>query len=431
MSIAPARPRRAPGRGAAALATLALCACTSTGATPPPVAAGDGTFASDLAFLQQHVDVVVLTSPTGARVALSPALQGRVLTSTAGGERAESLGWFDRAQVAARGSARAGASGGAVRGGEDRFWLAPEGGPFALFFAPGSEYTPEQWRPPAAIEREPWDVLARSSERIVVGRRFDVVSRAGTRLRIDARREVALCDPAEALTRLGATLPRGVRAVAFESVNTVENAGREPWRKETGVPAIRVLGAFPASPACDVLVPFVTGRERYHGPVLDDSGTAALPADRLRVDDERGLITVRADGRLGGRIGVSPRRAKPMLGSWDATRGVLTIVELSLPVDARDYPTSKWRRQDEPYAGDVVAVRPAGPVGFGDPAGDRQSASGGAYQVESGSPALALAPGGAATHVHRTLHLVGSPAALAPVARAVLGADLAALARQR
>jgi len=50
------------------------------------------------------------------------------------------------------------------------------------------------------------------------------------------------------------------------------------------------------------------------------------------------------------------------------------------------------------------------------------------YELESSSPALALAPAGQYTHVHRTFHFQGTEAALDPLARAALHAGLADLA---
>src|SRR4051794_17335902 len=58
-----------------------------------------GPFADDLAFLKQHTSVVLLTGPGGAQVAVSPAYQGRVMTSTTGGANAQSFGWLGRAAI--------------------------------------------------------------------------------------------------------------------------------------------------------------------------------------------------------------------------------------------------------------------------------------------------------------------------------------------
>ena len=57
-----------------------------------PLAAQGGrpaAFGDEVAFLRQHVEVVVLHDPTNhAQVAIAPAWQGRVMTSTAGGDTA-------------------------------------------------------------------------------------------------------------------------------------------------------------------------------------------------------------------------------------------------------------------------------------------------------------------------------------------------------
>ena len=58
---------------------------------------GDGTFGSDLQFLKKHIDVVLLKDKSGqAQVAVAPGMQGRVMTSTAGGAEGLSFGWINR-----------------------------------------------------------------------------------------------------------------------------------------------------------------------------------------------------------------------------------------------------------------------------------------------------------------------------------------------
>jgi hypothetical protein len=232
---------------------------------------------------------------------------------------------------------------------------------------------------------------------------------------------VRLREPAEVLARFGVTLDPAVRGVSFETANTLANAGAAPWSKDTGLLSIWILGMYQASPASFVLVPFVGGPERYHGPIVNDEYFGKVPPDRLQIDAGRSLLVFRGDAGQRGKIGVGPKRAKPVLGSWDEQRGVLTLVEFTLPIDARDYVNSLWKLQDDPFAGDVVNSYNDGPPATGG------KGLGNFYELESSSPALALAPGGKATHVHRTTHLVGPRPALAAIALQVLGADLGAL----
>ena len=77
-----------------------------------------------------------------------------------------------------------------------------------------------------------------------------------------------------------------------------------------------------------------------------------------------------------------------------------------------------WEIQPEPYKGDVVNSYNDGP-----PAPDKPPL-GPFYELETSSPAAALAPGGSLVHRHRTIHLVGERSALDAVARRVLGVSL-------
>src|SRR5262245_3359541 len=106
--------------------TLARVAILSLGALAPAATAlaAEPTFDDDVAFLRQRREVVVLGEGTGARVAVVPAWQGRVATSTVGGPDAPSYGWINR-ELAASGQLLPHMN---AFGGEDRLWLGPEGG---------------------------------------------------------------------------------------------------------------------------------------------------------------------------------------------------------------------------------------------------------------------------------------------------------------
>lgn len=390
---------------------LALAACATT-----PEAATNG-FADDVTFLQQHVQTLVLRAPDGASVAVVPAYQGRVMTSTTGSGRGESFGWVNRELIA---------TGKFVEhinafGGEDRFWMGPEGGQFSIFFAPQAKFELAHWQTPAPIDTEPFTLVSHDATQATFVHTFQLTNWSGTDFRVAVRREVRLRDPASVLEKLGAKLAEGVHGVSFETVNTVRNAGTEAWRKETGLLSIWILGMFAASPTCTVIVPFEPGPDSERGVIVNDDYFGKVPADRLHVDAEKGLLTFRGDARHRSKIGLGPRRARPVLGSWDEANGVLTIVEYSLQHDARDYVNSRWQLQDDPFSGDVVNSYNDGPLAPG------ARGLGNFYELESSSAALALGPGHRVTHVHATTHLVGPRPALAAVAATVLAADLDAL----
>jgi hypothetical protein len=394
-----------PGRAgiAAAIALLAT-----------PLAAQ--TFGDDVAFVQGHTPVVVLTDGAGMRVAVAPDLQGRVLTSSARGEAGASFGWINRAVIATRTrDAHFNAY-----GGEDRFWLGPEGGQFALFFRPAEPFDLAHWHTPAAIDTEPYPVAERAPDRVTFQKTMSLTNRAGTTFEVGLRRVVRLVPRATALKDLGLSGTEAVEAVAFESENQITNLGRQPWRKEGGLPSVWILGMFRPSPETTVVIPFKPGPAASLGPVVNDAYFGKVPADRLAVRD--GRLFFKGDGQRRSKIGIPPSRALSVLGSYDARDGVLTIVQFDRPADARDYVNSMWEVQKDPFGGDVVNSYNDGPPAPG------AKPLGPFYELETSSPAAALRAGGKLVHRHRTLHLVGDRAALDAISRTVLGASLAEIA---
>lgn len=397
------------------LGTALVGACTPTNEPPKARAPSDDLrrYRADVDLLRSRLDVVELVGRTGeARVAIVPAYQGRVMTSTAGGLDGWSLGWINEELIT---------SGETLEhinpyGGEDRFWLGPEGGQYAVFFEKDAPFDLEHWQTPPLIDTEPFELVEADEGRAVFRRESALVNRAGFTFDLRIDRTVRLLTPDAVSERLGTDVPELVDVVAFETDNRVSNIGDAPWKKETGLLSIWILGMFPPAPGGTVVIPFVPGPEDALGPIVNDAYFGRVPADRLVVGED--ALFFRADGQHRSKIGISPRRARPVCGSYDPQRGVLTLVWLTIPEGAADYVNSMWETQAEPFSGDVVnsyndgppepGARPLGPF----------------YELESSSPALALGPGESHTHIHLTAHLQGSAEALDPIARAVLGVGL-------
>lgn len=378
------------------------------GSSPPPSAPAP-TFADDVAFLAKHGPVHVLESPGGARVALSAKYQGRVMTSAVehGGR---SFGWINRAFI------ESGKTGTQFDnyGGEDRFWLGPEAGQFGLYFPPGKPFTFDTWQVPSALQEGEWEMTEATLTRAVFRRTMTLTNWSGTPLSIAVERTVSLVAvPATA----------AVRGVAFETVNTITNRGKAAWKKATGLPSVWILAMFAPSSDARVIVPFESGPATTGTPVVNDAYFGKVASDRLVVDDERGFLVFVADGKQRGKIGLSPARAKPMLGSYSAAAKLLTVVHYDKPKASAPYVNSMWEKQKAPYAGDVVNSYNDGSPGPGKPP------LGGFYEIESSSPGAELAPGKSLVHTHRTFHLVGEPSALEPLANKMLGVSLADVTR--
>ena len=372
------------------------------------------SFGSDLEFLKKHTNVLVLSGEGGeAQVTICPSMQGRVMTSTAGGPDAVSFGWINRDLIA---------SGQTLPhinayGGEDRFWLGPEGGQFSIFFAKGAAFDLEHWFTPPPIDTEPFDLVSRADDRAAFTRNMHLENYSGARFDLRVDREIRVLSRSQAQEALGVTLPPRTRMVAFQSENTMTNVGDAAWRKPTGLLSIWILGMFRPSPHTTLAIPFRPGPESDRGPVVNDAYFGKIPPDRLVVRD--GVLFFKGDGEHRSKIGLSPRRARPILGSYDAASNVLTLVQYTLPAGVTDYVNSMWEIQEEPYAGDAANAYNDGPPEPG------AKPLGPFYELESSSPAAALKPGEFITHVHRTFHVQGSEEELDAIAKAALGVGIA------
>ena len=370
------------------------------------------SFDDDLAFLRQNTEVVVLGDDGGARVAVVPAWQGRVVTSTVGGSGAPSYGWINRALVASR-KLQPHMN---AFGGEDRLWLGPEGGQYSIFFHSGDPFDLEHWQTPPLIDSEPWPVTERGPRHVAFRREGRLVNYSGTPFEFRLERTIRLLERDAAARELAVSFPAEVKLVAFESENVLVNTGATAWTKPGGLLSIWILGMFQPSPRTTVVIPYREGSESELGPVVNDAYFGKVPADRLLARD--GLLFFKGDGERRSKIGLSPERATGILGSYDASRGLLTIVSYTRPTGASDYVNSMWEIQGQPYRGDAINSYNDGPPAPG------AKPLGPFYELETSSPAAALEPGGSLTHVHRTFHFQGERAGLDALARALLGVSL-------
>jgi len=369
------------------------------------------SFKDDLEFLQQHKDVIVLEKGL-AKVALITDYQGRIMTSTVDGDNGLSFGWINR-ELIASGEQLPHIN---VFGGEDRFWLGPEGGQYSIFFKKDDLFDLEHWQTPAAIDWDPFEVVSTSKTNAVFQKNIQLTNYSDTKFNLEVTREIKLLNPDQISENLGINLGSNIKMVGFESINTINNTGDKAWNKEGGLLSIWILGMFNPSPSTTIVVPFKEGTEAELGRVVNDTYFGKVPADRLVVKDD--VMFFSGDGNYRSKIGLSPQRSKPILGSYDSANNVLTLVQYTLPKGATDYVNSMWELQDKPYGGDVVNSYNDGPAEPG------AKPLGPFYELETSSPAAALQPGGLLTHVHRTIHLMGSENDLNQISEKTLSVSL-------
>lgn len=392
---------RRPGHSA-----MALCAAQDVMTAAP-------TFSDDLAFLRLHTDVLVLSDADNqARVAIVPAWQGRVMTSTVGADPGPSFGWVNRELIA---------SGKVLPqinafGGEDRLWLGPEGGQYSIFFPPGAPFDFANWRVPASLDTHPFQVVSRASDRAQFESNITLSNYSGTRFDVLINREVRLLERASAWRELGMPSSEHVALIGYESRNVLRNVGPTTWSKETGLLSIWIMGMFSPGRAATIVVPIKRGPESELGPSVTSDYFGALAAHRLKVTES--AIFFSGDGRFRSKLGINARRSLGKLGSFDAERNVLTLVQFTQPEGSADYVNSRWMIQEDPYAGDALNAYNDGPANPG------EKPMGPFFELESSSPAAALQPGGQIDHIHRTFHLTGAQSALDTVSRRALGVSL-------
>jgi len=401
------------------ISMVALSACGSNLNKPESNADSvfkfiEGTFGYDLNFLQQYYkDLVVLGDSAGAQIIIAPAYQGRVMTSTTEGNKGISFGWVNHELIASGKTAEH------INafGGEERFWLGPEGGQFSIYFKKGVEFKFDNWFVPKEIDTEPFELVSSTTHDAVFKKEMHLENYSGIKFDLTVDRTIRLLNKASINTTLGIAIPGNVQAVAFESDNTITNKGTTVWDKKTGMLSIWILSMLNASYQTTVAVPYKQGDSSSLGKIVTDDYFGKVPADRLKVDS--GLILFKADAVQRSKIGVSPKRALPFVASYDAVNNVLTIAQFTLPAGATDYVNSLWKLQDDPFSGDAVNAYNDGEI-----SGEQM---GKFYEIESSSPAAALAPGKSIQHIHRTIHLRGTKEDLDKISIKILGEPVDAI----
>jgi len=375
-----------------------------------------GEFGYDLEFLKKYnADLVVLSDDSArSQLIVLPAYQGRVMTSTATGEKGMSYGWVNHEAIAS----------GEVRehmnayGGEERFWLGPEGGQYSIYFKKGVEFKFENWFVPKELDTEPFDLVNKTKTSASFGKDIHLENYSGNKLDVWVDRKIRLIrrDSIENLLRV--EIPAEVAVVAFESENVITNIGSNDWTKKSGLLSIWILSMLNASEFGVIGVPFKTGDEKELGKIVTDTYFGKVPAERLKTMEN--FLVFKADAKYRSKIGISPQRAQPWVCSYDSDKGVLTIAQFTLPENNTAYVNSLWEQQKEPYKGDAVNAYNDGPVEDGTQMGKF-------YEIESSSPAAELKKGESLKHTHRTIHFQGPEESLDGILKAIASFGVADL----
>ncbi|SFK57930.1 hypothetical protein SAMN05216357_103168 [Porphyromonadaceae bacterium KH3CP3RA] len=371
-----------------------------------------GTFGYDLNYLSEKDEglIVLKSEDEKAQIILSAKYQGKVFTSTANGPEGNSHGFvnynfFDAGIVDEHMNGF---------GGEDRFWLGPEGGKYSIFFEPGKEQVYDNWHTPKAIDIEEWEVSRVTPKEAVFVKEMEQKNYLGSLLNIAIERKVVLLSPSEITGKLQVEIPEGVNGVAYETTNKIVNGNDFEWTPETGTVCIWMLDMFNPSEAAVTVIPYNTGDGKELGKVVTSDYFGEIPADRL-VDDN-GILYFKTDGKSRGKLGMNAKRTRSIAGNYDPLAKRLTIVTFDTEPDAT-YLNQEWNPDRNPLVGDALNAYNDGPLEDG-------SIMGPFLELESCSPAAFLKPGESLSHKHNVFHFTGDEASLSPIAEKLLGVNL-------
>lgn len=362
------------------------------------------SFQEDVDFLRKFIDIMILQdSSARGKVAVSAALQGRVMTSTSEEDTGSSYGWINR-EAFTSGDTSEHMN---AYGGEDRIWLGPEGGQFSIYFSKGKEFKLDNWFVPRVIDLDPYEVSSSTTNEAVFTKSTELTNYSGTVFNVGLKRTIRIFGTNEALKKLN--LGNGVKnisTVAFESINELKNNGKDTWRKETGLLSLWILGMFNPSPGAVIIIPY-QGEKSELRQIVNDSYFGRIPDDRLKLVGK--TIFFKADGEYRSKIGMLPENAPEYLGSYDSNNSVLTVVKYNKPDNELDYVNSMWEIQKEPYRGDAINAYNDGPPAPG------AKPLGPFFELETSSSARELKPGESIIHTHATFHFKGTEEELDPI----------------
>ncbi len=396
------------------VALLLTCVCVSCQTKPmknsdKKVIYPKGTYGFDKQFLKNHFEIVELKNGASA-VLLSPDLQGRVMTSSCKENDGYSFGWLNHDYI------KKGVKNDQFNpyGGEERFWLGPEGGQFSLYFKEGDKFEMGNWKVPAVIDTESFQLTEKTESSAKFYKKFDLANYSGTVFQLEVNRTVKLLTSKLIEANLGIACDQ-LHMVAYESANEVKNVGTNDWNKQEGMLSIWMLGMYTPSDKACVVIPVKSGSDKELGEKVNDDYFGKISEDRLKVVDD--IIYFRADGKSRGKLGISPQRASNLMGSYDAKNKSLTILECNLPANKTDFVNSAWEMQENPFNGDALNSYNDGPLEDG-------AQMGPFYELESSSPALELKAQESYTHVQRTYHFQGEVPELNKVSLKLFGISL-------
>ena len=371
-----------------------------------------GTFGYDLNYLSQKDDSLIVLSGDGgnSQIIVSAKYQAKVFTSTAAGLDGTSMGFvnykfFDAGKVDEHMNGF---------GGENRFWLGPEGGKYSVFFKPDSTQVYDNWHTPQPFDIEPWQVTLVNKGNVSFKKEMEVTNYLGKVLKLQVDRSIALIERPEIESGLSIRLNPNVKAVGYTTDNSIVNLNDFEWTKETGTICIWMLDMFNPAPHAVTFIPYNNGSEAELGKTLTSNYFGDIPADRMKVTDS--MIYLKTDGAYRSKLGLNAKRTKAIAGNYDPDSNRLTVITFNVDKDST-YLSQEWNPDKDPLTGDAMNAYNDGPLADG-------SIMGPFLELESVSRAAFLKPMKTLSHKHTVYHFIGKEADLNPITEKLFGISI-------
>ena len=371
-----------------------------------------GTFGYDVDYLSEKDSglIVLKSDDERAQLILSAKYQAKVFTSTANGSEGNSHGFvnyrfFDAGIVDEHMNGF---------GGENRFWLGPEGGQYSIYFAPGTEQVYDNWHTPKAIDIEAWETKNVTDKEATFLKEMELPNYVGRTLHLEVERRITLLEDGQIEQGLSVTIPEEVSTVAYTTENKITNRNDFEWTEETGTVCIWMLDMYNPSDEAVTVIPYNEGEEDELGKVVTSDYFGEIAAERLI--DEEGVLYFKTDGKSRGKLGMNAKRTTSIAGNYDPVTKRLTIITFDVHPDAT-YLNQEWNPERDPLVGDALNAYNDGPLEDG-------SIMGPFLELESSSPGAFLKPGETLTHRHNVYHFVGNMNDLSSLSEALLGVSL-------
>ncbi len=389
---------------------MMICSCTNTTNKAKKMNEYEkGTFGYDLNYLTQKDDrLIVLTGDGGqAQVIVSAKYQAKVFTSTADGLDGTSLGFvnykfFDANKVNEHMNGY---------GGENRFWLGPEGGLYSVYFKKGTEQVFENWHTPKPIDIETWEVTSTDNSHVAFKKEMEVTNYIGYQLKLRADRSVTLLKKSEIASGLHIELNPSIKVAGYVTDNAIVNLNDFEWTKETGTICIWILDMFNPAPEAVTFIPFIEGDEKELGPIVTSDYFGEIPPDRLKIKGQ--TVYLKTDGKFRSKLGLNAKRTRAIAGNYDPGSKRLTVTTFEVDNNAV-YLSQEWNPEKNPLSGDAMNAYNDGPLADG-------SIMGPFLELESVSPAAFLKPQQSLSHRHTVYHFIGEEKDLSIITEKLFG----------